>query len=57
MSTIMPESEKVKNAIRWISSVLEEDESRNIRILIDQATFQYDLSPKETEKLYQFYKV
>lgn len=53
----MPENEKVKNAIRWISEALKEDESRSLPALIDQATFQYDLSPKEAQEVYHFYKV
>jgi len=39
MTTIMPESEHVQKAIKWISSNLEENQNQSLQKLIDQAVF------------------
>jgi hypothetical protein len=56
MTTIMPEAEQVQKAIKWISSNLEENNSQTIPSLIDKAVFKFDLSPKDTEFLMNFFR-
>jgi len=54
MTTIMPEGEEIRNAIKWISEkrALECD---RINELIEQAAVSFDLSPLETDFLYRFF--
>jgi hypothetical protein len=54
MATIMPESENVQKAIKWVSANLEEKQP--LPKLIDQAVFKFDLSPKDTEFLTNFFR-
>jgi len=56
MATIMPESENVQKAIKWISMSLEENDKQSIPSLIDKAVFKFDLSPKDTEFLSKFFR-
>jgi hypothetical protein len=54
MATIMPESENVQKAIKWVSANLEEN--KPLPKLLDQAVFKFDLSPKDTEFLTNFFR-
>jgi hypothetical protein len=56
MATIQGKDEKVKEAIKWISSERSESENSDIARLINNATMRFDLSPKEEEFLISFYK-
>jgi hypothetical protein len=55
MATIMPESEHVQKAIKWVSANLEE-KNQTLPKLIEQAVFKFDLSPKDTEFLTNFFR-
>jgi hypothetical protein len=55
MATIMPESENVQKAIKWVSANLEE-KSEPLQKLIEKAIFKFDLSPKDTEFLTKFFR-
>lgn len=55
MSTLMPEGENLRKAVKWISEKLEADLSGSRIKLIDQAVFTYDLSPLDTEFLIKFF--
>jgi hypothetical protein len=56
MANIMPESENLQKAIKWISSIFEEDQNQPIQKAIDKAVFKFDLSPKDTEFLIGFFR-
>ena len=56
MATIQPKGEKMRQSIRWISEKLKEDENRPVSVLIQEASLQFNLSPKEEEFLRSFYK-
>ena len=56
MATIQPKGEKVRNAVKWISLKLKEDEKRKIAVLIQEAAMKFNLSPKEEEFIENFYK-
>ena len=56
MSTIMPDGEEIRSAIKWISSNLEDDPNQSIPKLIEKATFKFDLSPMNNEFLMNFFK-
>ena len=53
---IKPEGDRVRTALRWVSDQLKQDPSRAIVLLVDQAAMKFDLTPKESEELIQFYR-
>ena len=56
MTTIMPKGERVRQAVKWISSERLEDESKPIRKLVQEAAQRFNLSPKEETELTHFYR-
>jgi hypothetical protein len=54
--TVIPEGENIQKAIKWISVNFEEDQNQIISTLIDKAVFKFDLSPKDTEFLFGFFR-
>lgn len=54
MATIMPESEQVQKAIKWISTSLEDD-NQPIKTLLEKAILKFDLSPKDSDFLMNFF--
>lgn len=55
MATIMPDSEEVKKAVKWISAQLEEKNNEPLAMLIEDAVFKFDLSPKDADFLTRFF--
>jgi hypothetical protein len=55
MATIMQESEHLQKAIKWISANLEDNDNQPLQKLIEKAVFKFDLSPKDTEFLANFF--
>jgi hypothetical protein len=56
MATIMPEGERVRQAVKWISAEKMEDDAKPIGKLIQMACMRFNLSPKEEMELTHFYK-
>jgi hypothetical protein len=56
MTTIMPEGEAIRKAVKWISGVLQDDPSKSRQKLINEAILRFDLSPKDAEFLAEFYR-
>jgi len=56
MATIQPKGEKIREAVKWISAELLEDEKKRISLLIQDAALRFNLSPKEEEYLMSFYQ-
>jgi len=56
MATIMPDSDDVQRAIKWISHALEEKPDQSVGKLVEQAVFKFDLSPVDSEFLIGFFK-
>ncbi|MBN1106782.1 MAG: hypothetical protein JXL84_25490 [Deltaproteobacteria bacterium] len=56
MSTIMPQGENIRQAVKWISAELQEDPGKRIRGLIQEACLRFNLSPLEEEYLVSFYR-
>ncbi len=57
MTPISPQGEALKKAIQWISEKRKADPQINRVDLVklsDQAAFQFDLSPKDSEFLLRF---
>ena len=55
MSTIMPDSDHVQKAIKWVSMNLEETNPQPIKKLIQDAILKFDLSPNDSEFLMKFF--
>ncbi len=68
MSAIQPKGEKLRQAVKWISGKLGEEDSeqssrdlprdiahRDLHELIQQAALKFNLSPREEEFLNSFY--
>ena len=55
MPTIIPDSEKVKKALKWIAAELMEDEVKRTDFIIQEAATRFNLSPKDEEFLRAFY--
>jgi hypothetical protein len=56
MATILPEGEKIRQAVKWISAERLEDEKKSLSMLIGQAALKFNLSPKDEEYLNNFYR-
>ena len=56
MATIQPKGEKVRQAVKWISENLKDDETKPLGALIREASKQFNLSPKEESFLTAFYE-
>jgi hypothetical protein len=54
MTTIMPEGNAIRNAVKWISDKRQDDPSTSIQKLMDEAGLKFNLSPKEQEFLHRF---
>lgn len=55
MATIQPKSERVRQAVKWISAELLEDPKKKVQKLIQEAAGKFNLSPMEEESLASFY--
>jgi len=56
MSVVQPKGEKMRQAIKSISSKLEDSEKPSLSKLIQQAGQEFNLSPMEEEFLHNFFK-
>jgi hypothetical protein len=56
MATVLPEGEKIRQAVKWISAERLEDENKPLSMLIGQAALRFNLSPKDEESLNGFYR-
>ncbi len=52
----MPEGEDIRRAVKWISVRREEDPETPLLKLIEEAAFQFDLSPLDQEFLVGFFQ-
>jgi len=56
MATIVPEGETIKQALRWISQEMEDKKKTDLPGLINKAALRFNLSPKDEEFLFVFYR-
>ncbi len=56
MTTIIPESDSIKKAIKWISDEKKYNPGKTNEQLINEAGIKFDLSPSEAEFLGRFLK-
>ncbi len=56
MSTLTPQGEDIRKAVKWISENLATDPEQSRTKLIEEAVFKFDLSPLEAEFLLNFFR-
>jgi hypothetical protein len=55
MASQLPEGEEIRRAIRWISELRESQPDRKLSKLVEEAALKFDLSPQQTDFLYNFF--
>ncbi len=55
MSTeqIMPEGDRIRKAVQWISGMVQEHPERDRKSIIEEAEIRFDLTPKECQFLHE----
>lgn len=56
MTTVMPEGEAIRKAVKWVSSCVQEDPDKPVQKIVHEAILRFDLSPMEAQFLMDFYK-
>jgi hypothetical protein len=56
MPTIIPQGQRIRQAVKFISAERMEDDKKPIRKLIQEASLKFNLSPKEEQDLVNFYR-
>ena len=51
MTTIQPEGDPIRKAVKWISDELQDQPDGNRQKLMEQAAVKFNLSPKDFEYL------
>jgi hypothetical protein len=54
MTTIQPEGESLRKAVKWISEERQYGPGKKLAKLIEEACFRFNLSPTEAEYLTNF---
>jgi hypothetical protein len=55
MSDILPEGEDLRRAVKWVSANVQEGTDRPVSKLVEEAIYRFDLSPKDSEFLINFF--
>ncbi len=56
MTTIQPDGEMIRKAVKWISEERQTDQSKKHQQMIEEAAIRFNLSPMEVESLSNFLK-
>jgi hypothetical protein len=56
MTGVEPESENVRKAVQWISDKRQYEEGGRLATLVEKASERFNLSPKDEEFLFRFFK-
>jgi hypothetical protein len=56
MTTIMPEGEDLRKAVKWISEERQSSPHKKLAKLVEEASVKFDLSPADAEYLFRFFK-
>ena len=56
MSTILPDGEDLRRAVKWISMNLLETPDQPVQKFVQEAIFKFDLSPRDADFLIGFYR-
>ena len=53
--TVLPEGEALRRAVKWISAQLQQNLNVNKMQIVQEAVFRFNLSPIDSDFLYQMY--
>lgn len=53
---MQPKGDKIKNAIKWISEMKEQNPEKSMMMITDEANIKFDLNPVESEFIIKFFK-
>ena len=56
MTTIQPDGEMIRKAVKWISEERQTGQSKKHQQMIEEAAIRFNLSPMEVESLSHFLK-
>jgi hypothetical protein len=56
MTTIMPQGDAIRNAVKWVSSQLQENPGSSPQKFVNEAVARFDLSPRDADFLIDFYR-
>jgi hypothetical protein len=56
MTTIVPQGEDLRKAVKWISEERQGSPQKNLAKLVEEASVKFDLSPADGEFLFRFFK-
>jgi hypothetical protein len=56
MTTMMPQGEDLRKAVKWISEERQAGTERKLAKLVEEASVTFDLSPVDAEFLFKFFK-
>ena len=56
MTTILPQGEDLRKAVKWISEERQSRPQIKIAKLVEEASVKFDLSPADGEYLFKFFK-
>ena len=56
MTTVQPEGEDLRKAVKWISDERQYGEPRTLLKLIEEASLKFDLSPMDADYLVNFFR-
>jgi hypothetical protein len=54
MTTVQPEGEDLRKAVKWISEERKYNPGQKLAALIEEACMKFDLSPMDAEYLFRF---
>jgi hypothetical protein len=56
MTTIMPQGEDLRKAVKWISEERQDSPQKKLAKLVEEASVRFDLSPADGEFLFKFFR-
>ena len=56
MTTIVPQGEDLRKAVKWISEERQSEPQKKLAKLVEEASVKFDLSPADGEFLFMFFK-
>lgn len=56
MTTVMPEGEAIRKAVKWVSCCIHESPEKSVQKIVHEAILRFDLSPIEAQFLLDFYR-
>ncbi|OHB24558.1 MAG: hypothetical protein A2X84_08160 [Desulfuromonadaceae bacterium GWC2_58_13] len=56
MHDLLPDGDDLRRAVKWVSGNLQDNPEQPTRPLVQEAIFKFNLSPRDSEFLMEFYR-